>query len=275
MDVERIAKVLQHRPAGFSHGDSVPVPLDLVHAWDDHELEIVLHAQGAGIVSFDGDQQNRFAPDTIEIYPAHHLHKQSMLRGGVDHFLRIKACPGIDELLTASIYLPTPVDAGLQQDLLRLSRIRTGERLRLSEQVECDHRVTALLLALLGRPERRLLPAPPRPDSRLARAARDYVRAHATTVEFLEDVARHLAVSHDHLRHEFKRAYGHSLVRELMERRVELACEHLAAGDEPLGIIAQRCGFASAGYFCRVFRQLRGVAPGAWRSRKMPDPTRR
>jgi hypothetical protein len=69
MDVERIAKVLQHRPATFSHGDSVPVPLDLVHAWDDHELEIVLHARGAGIVSFDGDQQNRFAPDTIEIYP--------------------------------------------------------------------------------------------------------------------------------------------------------------------------------------------------------------
>ena len=108
---------------------------------------------------------------------------------------------------------------------------------------------------------------------RLAQAARAYLHAQARTLTHLDEVAAALGVSSDHLRHEFKRTYGHSLVRELMEVRVGLAEAMLTQSRLPLAVVSRECGFHSEGYLCRVFRLLRGHSPRGREHQKVPSPT--
>lgn len=49
------------------------------------------------------------------------------------------------------------------------------------------------------------------------------------------------------------------------ELRLRRACVYLAQGQQTVQQIASACGFASAGSFCRYFRQVKGTSPEAWR----------
>ena len=63
----------------------------------------------------------------------------------------------------------------------------------------------------------------------------------------------------------FKLAVGLSPHRWLMNYRVERAKHLLADSDLPLADIALACGFTDQSHLARVFSQLAGATPGAWR----------
>ena len=278
MDAARVAARLARRPVALVLGARHHVPLQREAVWDDHDgIEIAFHRTGSGVVNFGHGRQHHFTPGSIEIYPSHMPHQQVMQEPGDDCFIRIAPSAEIDDLFTASYYVPRPPDLVVEQDLLEL----TAETVPTSPlaQAERNYRVTALLLRLIARStpgDQAQVPsaAPPGPrGSRLAQAGCVYLHTHGRTLTHLDEVAAALGVSSDHLRHEFKKTFGHSLVRELMEVRVTMAEAMLAEAQLPLSIISRECGFHSEGYLCRVFRHLRGHSPRGREHRKVPSPT--
>ena len=196
-------------------------------------------------------------------------HQQVMRRGGEDHYFRIASSPAIDALLTDWVYVPAG-DALLEQDVRWLARTGPTSALSPSEHLERDLRATAVCLRLLRHPHREhVARLPASAPGRLAVQARRLISERAAVIQHLDDIAATLGVGSDHLRHEFKRTYGHTLVRELMEARVRLVEQALTSSTDSLATIATRCGFQDERYLCRVFRQLRGVSPSTVRSRKV------
>jgi YesN/AraC family two-component response regulator len=61
---------------------------------------------------------------------------------------------------------------------------------------------------------------------------------------------------------------GRSFTELLRQCRVDLACEMLLHSEDPLAIIADRCGFCDQSYFTRVFRDVKGLTPGQFREQK-------
>jgi AraC-like DNA-binding protein len=64
---------------------------------------------------------------------------------------------------------------------------------------------------------------------------------------------------------EFHRAFGMPPRRYILTKRIELAQRLLWTTDQPLKAVAATCGLDEPAYFCRVFRRITGVSPGAYR----------
>jgi len=272
MDADAIAAAVAGRPLSVALAHRVQVGADLRMAWDVHPgLEMVLHRCGQGEVSFGDGSRHPFSAGSIEIYAPGLPHRLHPDRPTDEYFLRLTAIPAFASLRGTSLMLPEAPDAVVAREFETVTApLATGAL----AQAERDHRATALLLRLLPHaiPRQAGLPATATAAQRHADAARRYLRAYAATLTFIDEVALALGVSPSHLRHVVKQVYGHSLVREWMEARVLLAEQQLRASDATLAVIARRCGFASENYFCRVYRALRGQAPGALRAGSRPDP---
>jgi AraC-like DNA-binding protein len=137
----------------------------------------------------------------------------------------------------------------------------------LPEQVLTDH-LGALLSASFN-------PAPPAcaptaaQSDLAARALRQLQQDLASPGLTAPVVAQRLGVSTRTL-HRCLAQAGHSFVQCLHRLRIQQACHML---DQPrlrhlmVGEVGRRCGFADASHFIRVFRQITGHTPEAWRQR--------
>lgn len=63
----------------------------------------------------------------------------------------------------------------------------------------------------------------------------------------------------------FRRATGCTPANYLNRVRVAEACKLLAGSDESITEVAQAVGFADSNYFSRIFRQVHGMSPRAYR----------
>jgi AraC-like DNA-binding protein/mannose-6-phosphate isomerase-like protein (cupin superfamily) len=110
------------------------------------------------------------------------------------------------------------------------------------------------------------------------RRASEYVHAHLGDRLSVAGVARAIGYHPGYLSRVFRRETGVRLVEYILRARVEYAARLLVAGHEQDGTggagqggpvrvqtVASRAGFASAHYFSRVFRQLKGCSPSAFR----------
>jgi len=266
-----IAAGLAHRPLRVSLAHRVQVGEDLRMDWDVHPgLEMVLHRTGQGQVSFGDGSTSPFSAGSIEIYAPglpHRLHPQ---RQTDEYFLRVEAIPAFATLRGTSLMLPMAPDASCERAFATITEpLPDGSAIFHAER---NHRATALLLHLLPHALARHVDPAPSAAERHAAAARAYLRSYAPQVQFIEEVAQALGLSHSHLRHVVKAVYGHSLVREWMEARIRRAEQELRATSDSLALISRRCGFQHENRFCRVFRQLRGHSPGAVRRGRPASP---
>ncbi|HEX8496879.1 MAG TPA: AraC family transcriptional regulator [Actinomycetales bacterium] len=78
----------------------------------------------------------------------------------------------------------------------------------------------------------------------------------------LRDLA---SVSAGHLARSMTAYVGCSPVEFVNRVRLDHATSLLATTDEPIGAVAQRCGFTSHAYFCGRFRDRFGLSPRAYR----------
>jgi AraC-like DNA-binding protein len=83
----------------------------------------------------------------------------------------------------------------------------------------------------------------------------------------IEQVARELDCSREHLTRQFKAALGVSPSDYMLQRRLRLAAQELRSSSDKLEIVAQRCGFSGANYFCRAFHRYQGLTPRQFRAR--------
>jgi CheY-like chemotaxis protein/AraC-like DNA-binding protein len=98
------------------------------------------------------------------------------------------------------------------------------------------------------------------------------VFAHAYTTATVEDVAGAAHISSRHLARLFHDDTGMTLKTFLQRVRVEAAKTLLRESSEKLEVIAQRVGLYDASHLHRVFDQLEGISPRAYRMRTHTPP---
>ena len=113
-----------------------------------------------------------------------------------------------------------------------------------------------------------------RPMSRLVRGglapwqerrAREVLLANIKRGVPLKEVARECGLSVGYFSHAFRRTLGVAPHKWLIEQRVELSKEKLRDHGLSLSDVAAECGFSDQSHLTRIFRQVVGVSPGAWR----------
>lgn len=72
-------------------------------------------------------------------------------------------------------------------------------------------------------------------------------------------------LSEDHFIRRFRTCVGQTPAQYIVERRVNLAAQHLLFTDGSIERIAEAAGFGSRFYFSRVFARHTGVSPAAYR----------
>ncbi len=85
-------------------------------------------------------------------------------------------------------------------------------------------------------------------------------------------LARIAHVSEAHFIRSFRAAFGETPNRYLQRRRVERAMWLLRTTDRSVTVICMDVGFASLGTFSRVFREIVGEPPSAYRRRGPLEP---
>lgn len=81
----------------------------------------------------------------------------------------------------------------------------------------------------------------------------------------IEDMADAALLSGRTLQRKLKALTGQSPARMLRNQRLRASRQQLLEMDSTITEIAHRCGFSSAQYFSRIFRQAHGQSPNQWR----------
>jgi transcriptional regulator GlxA family with amidase domain len=79
------------------------------------------------------------------------------------------------------------------------------------------------------------------------------------------DLARECGLSVSHFTRTFRKSFGMSPYRWLLERRIDRSKELLVTSDLPIADIAVRSGFSDQTAFTRAFGRIVGDSPGRWR----------
>lgn len=110
-------------------------------------------------------------------------------------------------------------------------------------------------------------PGPLQRHDGLARAAR-MCREQACEDLSVARLARAAGLSRHHFTRSFATAFGMGPKEYLTDQRIRLACLMLRDGGQ-VQEVAAACGFHDATYFCKVFRRVIGMSPGAYRDSGM------
>ncbi len=92
-----------------------------------------------------------------------------------------------------------------------------------------------------------------------------FIEEHLTEEIEVDELARLVGYSADHLGRLFKRSFEMPLHQYVLQRRIERAKILLGNRNLPIGDVARGCGFASQSHFSLVFKQKVGLTPRAFR----------
>jgi AraC family transcriptional regulator len=93
----------------------------------------------------------------------------------------------------------------------------------------------------------------------------DYIHNHLDQDIKLADLANLLSMSQFHFSYLFKQSIGTSPYQYLLQQRIERAKQLLKQSDRSIMDIALECGFNSHSHLTKMFRQLTGITPKAYR----------
>jgi AraC family transcriptional regulator len=93
----------------------------------------------------------------------------------------------------------------------------------------------------------------------------DYIEAHLSDKIAAGDLADVVNLSKGQLSRAFKVSVGVPPFRYIVRRRLELACTMMRTTREPLSQVAAACGLCDQAHFSRLFRNVIGMSPSAWR----------
>ena len=94
---------------------------------------------------------------------------------------------------------------------------------------------------------------------------RAYTLKHLRRSFGIEEFARGQNLSRSHFSHRFKEATGIAPAAHVLDVRLAEARRTLRESGAPLKEIAAATGFADANHFCKAFRRLYHLSPGAYR----------
>lgn len=94
-----------------------------------------------------------------------------------------------------------------------------------------------------------------------------YVNENYANILSMEEVANQFFISKYYLCRLFKKSIGVSFISYLNTIRIKAACELLKTESIFLSEVAIRCGFNSTPYFCKVFKDEKGISPSEYRNK--------
>lgn len=92
-----------------------------------------------------------------------------------------------------------------------------------------------------------------------------YIRAHYTEPISLKWLGEYFHLNPSYLCTMFREKTGHTIIKYLNIQRIEAAKHHLLNPDYTTHEVAQMVGIANEFYFSRLFKQLEGISPSAFR----------
>lgn len=95
----------------------------------------------------------------------------------------------------------------------------------------------------------------------------DYIGEHYSEALKVSDIAKWAHISETQFRRIFSSYMNMSPLEYINLVRIQAACEYLKKTDEPVAMIAAKCGFSVSSTFNRNFRHVMGVTPAEWRKR--------
>ncbi len=201
---------------------------------DEH---FVLHA-GEGIFLRAG------VPHSYEGEDFHTAWCTFTLQGALlDHF-------GVGEYLCFSV--PTYLESEAEQ----LLRFVTGESTLLSRSAAGYSFVVELFSAILS------------PKDSLSVRVLRYLEQHYAEQLSLDEIAGVFFVDRYTLCRTYKRERGVTVIEDLQRLRVSKAKRFLKYGADPIERVGKMCGFESASYFGKRFREAIGMTPLEYRKNK-------
>jgi len=109
------------------------------------------------------------------------------------------------------------------------------------------------------------------PSSDLADAVKEYIDQNIEKKLTIQHLCAVFHCSKSTLINVFRKKEGITLGEYLTKRRIEMAKGLLRHRDDPIGVVARRCGFADQGYFSKVFVAKEGCSPTVYRQRKKKE----
>lgn len=222
--------------------------LQLIHVVSGH-LEV---DHGRGWVDLHPGDCHLLPPGRRHALRTRHGHRQFGLNFRGDDSTR----GVVEALLTRypeSGVIHAPLPAGLLRDL-QAPYVGLGEE-RLRRGMVLDRYVTLLMEA---GPADGPLPL----EQRLI----DHLHRHGDRALAVEGAARALGTSRTSLQRLCQRRFGCGFGRLHERVRMAHAADLVVTDDAPIGVIAERCGYADLPRFSRAFRRFHGRSPTAFRS---------
>lgn len=93
----------------------------------------------------------------------------------------------------------------------------------------------------------------------------DYINANYNSTITMEQLCNESGVSEQHLCRLFRSALGSRPMEYVAKRRIQTAKELLTDTEYSVDEIAERVGFCSGSYFCKLFKRYEGMTPTQFR----------
>jgi AraC family transcriptional regulator len=171
-------------------------------------------------------------------------------------------------LESASDYSSLVVVSGFLNAALRMW---DDDRIRAKSQVKV---AAAMLRGYTDEPMTDRGSAATAPDRRSlapwqTRKVKEFIDASLDCPIRLRDCASKVRLSVSYFSHAFKVTFGTTACHYIRRRRIERAQQLMLESTAPQSQIALACGFADQAHYCRVFRDVVGLSPTAWRRRNV------
>ncbi|NMP37613.1 MAG: helix-turn-helix transcriptional regulator [Clostridiales bacterium] len=103
--------------------------------------------------------------------------------------------------------------------------------------------------------------------SELTSAVKKYIRAHITESISLSDLSSGVNFSVPHICRKFRQDTGRTVNSYIHELKISEACRLIAESDVPPSEVWLRFGYSDQSHFNKVFKNVTGTTPGAYRLR--------
>lgn len=135
---------------------------------------------------------------------------------------------------------------------------------RAHNSIKNEHRISVLIHSMLSTLVEESVSISSAHNDSLDRAVR-YMEDHLTESLSLDALADHVGLTKYYLAHMFTKSMGISPGRYFTNMRIQNAKRLLQTTHDSIEEIADRCGFDSASNFTRLFKNVTGMTPSAFR----------
>jgi len=265
-----LAQIHLHRAARFVMNRRTLRPR---HRHSTHTWLLELFTAGAIELNIDDGSWQRFESGHGVLYPPQTPYREAVPSGvaaceSMTLFFSVDTQPTRHALCLprkAMFFADVQQDAAnlMQQILLNLGQDESG-------QILAQGLLYQLLAMLMRAPREGAwhLLSMPRPQTLdMAGQADLWMRQHLQEPLTIASMARQMHMSPSGFAHAYRRLRSKSPMQHLRHLRVEAAKAHLLHNRMTLQEMATQCGFVDASHLSRVFKQITGISPRAYRQR--------